>query len=48
VNLWYDPQEPTWVVLEGQASPAGVGAVVGVVLALAAVAFTLVSVVALR
>ena len=48
VNLWYDPQEPTWVVLEGQASPAGVGAVVGVVLALAAVAFTLVSVIALR
>ncbi|GAA4348177.1 DUF3592 domain-containing protein [Angustibacter luteus] len=47
VNLWYDPQEPTWVVLEGQSSPAGIGAVVGAILALAAVALTLVSVVAL-
>jgi hypothetical protein len=44
VGLRYDPQQPSWIVLDGQPGAAGASAVAGVVLALGAVLLAAVSV----
>ena len=44
VGLRYDPEKPSWILLDGQPSPVGVGVVAGIALGLGALVLAAVSV----